>query len=1065
MKVHTQHAHDPKKSKASLCENVDEPTLHSSLDVTSGSNAALWEPPKNLRTKQRSTTRTKQKSTTITKQRSTGRTKKTKPRLHCEKCGREFASVHFFKQHEKKCVQEPETSTSCSCTCTCTTCTSRNGSTCTCSTCPTTSHETSDENRSFTESNNRIDEVPTRRPEKSEQNQNLQENDKRSEVVKQNEAVAVDEAQVDQNETRPYQVGTEATSTGIQKVAEDEKAIKCLDCEERGSTNAWLRVHRQIWHDVVQIEIKDELMKEVDHGSIGPVVMVKNRNEVGKAQLQNKVKDLNNNEVTEDKLADNTKNESTEDDDKTELHADVCEKNQDNPSDEDEAAEKAMEMKDAEDKTGPDTHKDQENIECTMEDVERNQNSGEQEASAGESMGNPNLLLGPGYTVEVASDNANESVGSQGTNSYENKITQEEEKTRVANESIGSQGTNRYEDKTTQEEEKTSCVSPEIYFLCGLCGGCIPISQGRDWVYLHAMEKHNGEVKGNCITWLRKSEGKSQTPSKESKSKKKDGNTRKPKAVQRRERKSAKMDPSEDAFEMDRNVDGVKEATSVSSQNTRKKKRKKKTKNKTDSGPEKKDGTPMEGDENDFQNQTEAAETSKKCDQCHRKFKSEALLKNHRIFVEGKLVCREVDNLSLKCEPCNRLFASEGMLHRHVRSCPKSLKCYLCDMVFTKQTELRKHLQAKHSDYVVGKKGKAKATSFPECDLCGKFFMSTANLKVHKATVHKESVIECEDETKSGRDGTRIDDKKASKVTFDTVVEYIQENDDDDNAFMPNLVIPRKSLSKQEKAKLEEEEAEKDTLKSQYLIDSVVEECPTLPSLAPVVRDTSENLVEKNTDKEDDVEMTKESQVSNALPRTKTRPPLSRVPGGYPVCHTVPDVGTKDSRVVNDDGGEEIPLFIEDESGSIQEVPNQSESTEESDQGKAVTNVQVDKTEKGKKKKRKRHRMTPIQEEVLTNLVNDFDSVNIDKEKHVAEVPCLSDMSLDEYNDIIAQLVNDYDEKMKQPVEETNFTVVGSNLLPTKPNGEVLGTVTDQMLMLLQTSNKDEAGKEDSTDE
>ena len=158
-------------------------------------------------------------------------------------------------------------------------------------------------------------------------------------------------------------------------------------------------------------------------------------------------------------------------------------------------------------------------------------------------------------------------------------------------------------------------------------------------------------------------------------------------------------------------------------------------------------------------------------------------------------------------------------------------------------------------------------------------------------------------------------------------------------------------------------------------------------------------------------------------------------------------------------------FFLEDEFGDMQEVPNQSESMEESDQGKEVTSVQVDKTEKGKQKKRESRRMTQIQEDVLTNLVHEFDRVNIDMEKHSAEVPCLSDMSLDEYNDLIAQLVNDYDEKMKQPVEETNFTVVGSNLLPATQNGEVLGTVTDQMLMLLQTLNTDQVGKEDSTDE
>ena len=124
LKVHTQHAHDSKNCKVS-CENVEEPTLYSSHNVTSGSNASLWESPKNVRTKQR----------------STRSTKKTKPRLQCEKCSHVFPSVHFLNAHKKKCVQEPETSTSRSCTFTCTTCTSGNGSTCTCSTCTTTSHE------------------------------------------------------------------------------------------------------------------------------------------------------------------------------------------------------------------------------------------------------------------------------------------------------------------------------------------------------------------------------------------------------------------------------------------------------------------------------------------------------------------------------------------------------------------------------------------------------------------------------------------------------------------------------------------------------------------------------------------------------------------------------------------------------------------------------------------------------------------------------------------------------------------------------------------------------------
>ena len=89
----------------------------------------------------------------------------------------------------------------------------------------------------------------------------------------------------------------------------------------------------------------------------------------------------------------------------------------------------------------------------------------------------------------------------------------------------------------------------------------------------------------------------------------------------------------------------------------------------------------------------------------------------------------------------------------------------------------------------------------------------------------------------------------------------------------------------------------------------MVKECPALPSLVTVVRDTSENLVEKNIEIEDDMEMTKRpTKVSNVVSRTKTRPPLSRVPGGYPVCHAVPVAGTKDSRVVNGNG-EDIPLF------------------------------------------------------------------------------------------------------------------------------------------------------------
>ena len=1080
LKIHTQNAHRQKDFKATPYENVREPTA----DLSADSNTTLWQPSRLIRTQQQrpkdtkprksprrikikqermENSKPKQEITKRTKSKQQERMENAKPKYQCEKCKQQFPTLNFLNAHKIKCVPEPENSTTCSCTCTgstsicssctCTTCTSGEGSTCRCSTCrTTTSCETSDENKSFTESIKRTDNDPSTNlierilkqsqpmekedgiPEEAIGESNvvredgtrsitLTEVETRSAQITESGAgsfgateIGMKSAVSPTTEVPPMKcdifetltaetVGNKVTSDKIHEDIADGDTSKCSDCDDEKVFNeSMLRIHPLVWHD------------EVNEG-----------HSRSKEDSTAQARDLNKKEVIMKDGYENSKPKEVS----TRMAQHTCENKLDILRDQDEAASDTKLIPHKKDQFDVSRETDHENDEKGLRIQNGQDNTGLEEVihkgqdvdqskedqviddkvKTSEQMGSPDLLLGPGFTVEVASHSSNESLCSQKLSDQSNR------------------------DKTALDDRKT----PEMQFLCVLCGGYISLLQGHDTVYRHAIEKHNGVIEGKFTTWITELDEKNNTAEYKAKKKRK-----RSKYVRKGKENLSKVNTSKDAFEASNCVNDV------SPQSTGEKV-KKKAKNKIDGNLQKVGDTLKECDKNDAHNQNELTDSPRKCDQCNTKFKTEALLKNHRISVDGKLFCREVNSILFKCEPCKRLFLSESMLGRHRKSCPKNLKCYLCDVMCRNQAEVRSHLQAEHSEYVLGKKGKPKTVSFPQCDVCGKSFLAKQNLKLHKAASHKDPVID--DVTESKADG-----EKEPMVKFSPIVEHIQD-DDNDNDMLTNLVIPRKAMSKEEKAKLKDEEAEKDVLKTQHFVGNLVQECyPTLRSLS-AVRDTSENRVVNKIEYVDSVEVTNGSEIRNATPPKKVYPPLPLVPGGYPICLPNPPV-------VNDDGGQ-VPHTVEGEPSPVQDVPNlkstdeRMETGERDDQGEEIVNGKAKKSRKRRRKKKK----TPIQDNVLTNLVGSVDSMSFDSKENTPEVLSNSDKSLSEYKERIAWLAHHHDEKLKEPLDKMNFTIVGSNLLPMSPSGEIYGTVTDQILMLLQTSYMEGTVQGDSGEE
>ena len=283
------------------------------------------------------------------------------------------------------------------------------------------------------------------------------------------------------------------------------------------------------------------------------------------------------------------------------------------------------------------------------------------EESAKQFPSGQDLLLGPGYTVELASDSLNDSCESQ------------KPKKRIDG-GITAKLENRY-------------VAPNMQYVCALCDESFP--PGHLAFFLHAMEEHNGVVQGNIKPL---EDNPKDSKQKKAKMPKKERKRRKSKESEENEFSS-----SDESLEMNQ---GSKQEGELQA---------KAAELKVDSKAEEENIVEKCG-----QGNNENAETSKKCDQYQRDFQTEAQLINHKTATERKLGCSGKKE-EFRCAPCGKVFTSIGLIERHFTSCPSAKTCYLCDMLCRTREEFKKHFETEHSDFLAGKKKPHKLT-FPTCD-------------------------------------------------------------------------------------------------------------------------------------------------------------------------------------------------------------------------------------------------------------------------------------------------------------------------------------------------------------
>ena len=603
------------------------------------------------------------------------------------------------------------------------------------------------------------------------------------------------------------------------------------------------------------------------------------------------------------------------------------------------------------------------------------------------------LLLGPGYTVELASDSLNDSCESQ------------KPKKRIDG-GITAKLEGRY-------------VAPNMQYVCALCDESFP--PGHLAFFLHAMEEHNGVVQGS----IKPLDNPKDSKQKKAKMPKKERKRRKSK-----ESEGNEFSSSDESIEVNQGSKHEGELPAKAAE--------------LDVGNKDEEENIVE---KCGQGDSENMETSKKFDQCQRDFHTEAQLINHKTATEGKLGCTGKKE-EFKCAPCGKVFTSIGLIERHFTSCPSVKTCYLCDMLCRTREEFKKHFETEHIDFLAGKKKPHKLT-FPTCDVCDKSFMSKENLKLHQKNVHKEP---------KRREGQ--EDNKKTKVQFSSFVDTIYIDDDDYDDFQPEPVqrMPKSVFAS---AKSKEEEASKEALRTQQVIGNMVEKCqPMLISLHTVVRQPFEELLVKkirdDPRKDNEERLEALSAIGDIEEKNTGSPSLT------------PDVRPTScpNWIVNGDG-EEIPLFVEDEAGRMEEVPNVNNATDA--QGTNVNGACGTKRsrrldyEKSSREYYEKVRASILQAsadaEKKSNqsrnikVADNNPTQSMYNARTMSKHQHLGDISPDQYDRTILQYAEKNKREMELPIEDRDYTIVGDNLLQVK-NGYILGTTTDRILMHLHTSRK-----------
>ena len=124
-----------------------------------------------------------------------------------------------------------------------------------------------------------------------------------------------------------------------------------------------------------------------------------------------------------------------------------------------------------------------------------------------------------------------------------------------------------------------------------------------------------------------------------------------------------------------------------------------------------------------------------KCDYCQRYFSRKSHLNDHKRRIHGDF--GEILGEYL-CEQCNKMFFNEDSLKKHVAQKHYVLPtrpptCDTCNKVFTETSSLQKHMAKIH----------LKTAKKFHCDICCKVFYDTSHLKRHKEATHQEIKHKC----------------------------------------------------------------------------------------------------------------------------------------------------------------------------------------------------------------------------------------------------------------------------------------------------------------------------------
>ena len=658
---------------------------------------------------------------------------------------------------------------------------------------------------------------------------------------------------------------------------------------------------------------------------------------------------------------------------------------------------------------GSDTFRQKENLDHKDDEAKAKQFTVDQD-----------LLLSPGYTVELASDSFNDSSESQ------------KPKKRI--------------DEGITAELGNRCVGPNMQYGCALCDKSFP--SGHVAFFLHAVEEHNGLVRGNIIKSLnnrKDAEEKMKIPKKKKRRKMF-------KESEENIRSSTEFSSSDESHQVEPGSEHEGELPTKT----------------TEMEVGSKDEEENIG-EKCHQGDNENMETSKKCEQCHRDFQTEKQLINHKAGTEQSAGCAGAKVEEFRCEGCGKVFNSIGTMQRHFASCPRTRICYLCDMLCMTRDEYKKHFETEHSDFLTGKKKSPMAKlTFPTCDICDKSFLAKENLKLHQKNAHKEPIRKGQGETSLLQPDTAV--SKITKVQFSSFIDTIYIEDDDYDDFQPEPVqrMPKSVFAS---AKSKEEAASKEALRTQQVITNMLGNCqPMLGSLQTVVRQPFEELLVKkirDVPRKDNEERLEVLIATGDFDQNKLIPDLN--PTSY------------QNRIVNGNG-DEIPVLVGADSGPVEKVQNINDATDAQGTNVNITcggneskrldcdkssreyrdnvKVSIPQTCTGAEEISDQNRNTIVADDNLTHSASKNPTHSAYNRETVSKHHSSRDISSDEYNRTILKYAKRNKLEMEQPIEDREYTIIGDNLLQVK-NGYILGTTTDRILMHLHTSRKNSAKVEE----